>query len=171
MSSVDLDLLVEQKRKRKAEEIAALPIQGSSAQSHGAQPSGSQSGAAQPAAGATSLSQVAPGQPAAPQHVAGAPSVPPAPSVSAPQHAFTEEQSTAFMSFSKPNLLAIARQLPIANIDDKTTVSQLRIRIDRLFGRFTNLVVDANKGTIEFDAFEEQLFQQPAASSPRQSAR
>jgi len=162
MNTVDLDLLVEQKRKRKAEETKALPIQGASTQPHGTQQSGSQASATQPAVGPASLAQVATGQQAATQPVASTPSVPPSTPM-LPQHALTEEQAIALMSFSKTNLLAVARKLPIANIDDKTTVSQLRIRIDRLFGRFTNLVIDASTGTIAFDHFEEQLFQQPAA--------
>ena len=158
---VNIDELVAQRKalKRKAEESIGLPGKKSAVQQVGQQPAGSSSTAcSSSASGSQGQSSSGAGRGVA----AAAPAPAPVP-VSAPQHAFTEEQIIVIQAFSKPNLLAAAKKLSIQNVDAKTGVASLRVRIDRLFGRFTNLAIDKSKGTIEFDEFEEQHFQQPAA--------
>ena len=153
--SVNIDELVARKKalKREAEESINLPSKKSTTQLVSQQPAGSSS---------TACSSSTPSSQGQSAGQGAAPAPAPVP-VSAPQHAFTEEQILTIQAFSKKNLLTIAQKLPISGVDATTSAATLRVRIDRLFGSFTNLVVDTSKGTIEFDEFEEQHFRQPAA--------
>lgn len=175
MSSIDD--LVEKKRalKRKAEESSILPVQTNVSNTIGqqsqqsnqsSQPGSSSSATGQPSAGSQPVQ--AAGTPAS--NPAGSqPSATPALSPT-PHHAFTMEQLGVLTSFSKANLLAVAQKLPIKNLDAKSNAKQLNSHLHWLYGWFTNLNIDPSNETIEFDAFEEQLFQQPTAGSLKQSA-
>ena len=162
---ISIDELVEKKRKLKeqasaelsAKKVAVQPIAAPAA-STSASASAVQSSSS-PGRGVVASTPPAP----APAICATPAPVQQAVVGPAPQQAFTEEQILTIRTFSKANLLIIAQKLNIADVDAKTTADKLRVRIDRLFGTFTNLVVDAYNGTISFDDFEKQHFQQPTA--------
>ena len=129
---------------------AATPTQSTSATSSNLT-SGANGAAGTSASGAAAV------QPSNAPNPAGALNLP-----VAPDFAFDDQQLKAVFEFSAAKIKTVATKLNIQGADSMNKES-LKICLYRLCGKFTDLHIDSDNGTISYTTWTLQLFQHPTA--------